>query len=108
MSGRKTVLHLIRQLGNTIEFTGVTQQDYKDYAFIFKKLKPHEQFLFTELLTEKVACMNALSDSITILIEVKKMLEKMLKTGCIKNIEECGKYCDDIDNFLKLDNKCPK
>jgi hypothetical protein len=110
--GRKTVLNLIRPLGDSIEFKQITKEDFDDYNFVYKRLrKAHEKFLFTELLMEKVACMNALSDSVTLLLSIKNMIERMLSSGCIKNTEytkNCVEHCQAIDKLLKLKENCPR
>jgi hypothetical protein len=99
----RDVVHQLIQAG-VIQYHHGTEEDYEGYEVVSDQLNRPGKFLFKELLEEKIACQYALTDTVDLVLKMRKFLEGIRRNRCINinSRKECINLCKEATDLLNL------
>lgn len=104
----RDVVHKLTQAG-VIQYNHGTKEDYEGYEVVSDQLNRPGKFLFKELLEEKIACQYALTDTVDLILKIRKFLENVRRNRCINinSRKECINLCKEVTDLLNIES-CTK
>jgi len=101
----RNIIHQLSQDG-IIEYKHGTERDYEGYEVVSDQLDKPGKFLFKELLQEKIVCQYALTDTVDLILKMRKFLEGIRRNRCINvnSRKECINLCKEISDLLNIKN----